>query len=82
MKTMSIETIRAINQALLASSEEIFERPEIRPWQYVQMEYERFGMKPPTDTPAFSTIDDAEIWMCLDRKYNHRLRETGYPIAG
>ena len=82
MKLMSESTIKAINQALLFSTNEKYEQPEIRPWQYVQMEYDRVGIAAPARTPEFSTIDDAQIWMCLGRGYNTRLREVAYPVAG
>ena len=82
MKQMDPSTIRAINQALLFSSNQQYAQPDIRPWQYVQMEYERVGVTPPASTPVFQSIDDAQIWMCLDRNYNTRLREMTWPIAG
>ena len=50
-------------------------RPQIRPWQYVIMEYARVGLKAPISIPDFKTFEDAEIWMCLDINYNRRLRE-------
>ncbi|MBR2854295.1 MAG: hypothetical protein IKE81_08230 [Clostridia bacterium] len=72
---MKAQTIRQINQALIFTAGGEYEAPGIRPWQYVQMEYERVGMMPPADTPAFETLEDAQIWMCLDAEYNIRLRE-------
>ena len=72
---MKPQTIRQINQALIFTAGGEHEAPGIRPWQYVQMEYERVGMMPPADTPAFETLEDAQIWMCLDAEYNIRLRE-------
>ena len=78
MKMMNAATIKAINQALLFNSKEPYERPEVRPWQYVQMEYTRVGMPVPARTPEFETVDDAQIWMCLDAKYNTRLRERDW----
>lgn len=72
---MKIRTVREINQALSFITAGDYEKPAIRPWQYVQMEYERVGMMPPADMPAFKTLEDAEIWMCLDAEYNTRLRE-------
>ena len=78
MKMMNAATIKAINQALLFNSKEPYERPEVRPWQYVQMEYERVGLVPPAETPRLDTVEDAEIWMCLDSRYNTRMRETGW----
>ena len=81
MKMMNDATVKAINQALLFNSKEPYERPEIRPWQYVQMEYTRVGMSVPARMPEFETVDDAQIWMCLDREYNNRLREVSYAAA-
>ena len=73
---MNIQTIRAINSALLFSTGEKYETPEIRPWQAIQMEYERVGLIPPARMPRFQTVEDAQIWMCLDTRYNTRLRES------
>jgi len=72
---MKKETVKQINQALVFVTAGKYEQPEIRPWQYVQMEYERVGMMPPMSTPAFESVEDAQIWMCLDAEYNTRLRE-------
>lgn len=71
------ETITKINSALFFSGKHS-DRPEreLRPWQYVQMEYERVGLVPPADMPEFRSVEDAEIWMCLDTRYNRRLREA------
>ena len=80
-KMMNTDTIRTINSALLFTSKDRYEEPEIRPWQYVQMEYERVGLVPPAGMPRFETIGDAGIWMCLDSRYNNRLRETAYAQA-
>ena len=80
-RMMNIDTIRAINSALLFTAKERYEQPEVRPWQYVQMEYERVGLLPPPGMPRFATVEDAEIWMCLDSRYNARLRETAYALA-
>jgi hypothetical protein len=78
MTTMSGKMIASINSALLFLSDGEYEKPEMRPWQYVQMEYERVGLKPPQRIPDFESFEDAEIWMCLDSRYNNRLRETGF----
>ena len=75
---MNSNTIHAINTALLFTAERKYERPEMRPWQYVRMEYERTGLVPPADMPSFETVEDAEIWMCLDSRYNSRLRESSW----
>ena len=81
MKPMNRNTIAAINSALLFISDRQYESPEIRPWQYVQMCYEKVGLMPPARVPDFESIDDAEIWMCLDSRYNIRLRESQRPQA-
>ena len=80
-KQMNIQTIHAINSALLFTSGGAYETPEIRPWQAVQMEYERVGLVPPVSMPRFATVEDAEIWMCLDSRYNTRLREASWQQA-
>ena len=77
-RRMSSDTIHAINTALLFTAGGKYEKPELRPWQYVQMEYERVGLMPPARMPRFETVEDAEIWMCLDSRYNTRLRETAW----
>ena len=81
MKMMNMDTIRAINAGVFFSSRKDYKAPEVRPWQYVQMEYERVGMKPPARVPDFETVGDAQIWMCLDRAYNCRLRENALGVA-
>ena len=82
MKMMDSSTIKKINEALYFISNQKYEQPDVRPWQYVQMEYERVGVTPPAKMPAFESIDDAQIWMCLDGNYNARLREVAWPVAG
>ena len=78
MTTMNTQMIASINSALLFLSNGEYETPRLRPWQYVQMEYERVGLKPPQRIPDFESFEDAEIWMCLDSRYNSRLRETSF----
>lgn len=61
-------------------------RAPVQPWQYVLMEYARVGLQPPMTIPEFATREDAEIWMCLDIRYNRRLKELSvgsrrYPAA-
>ena len=80
-KPMSASTIRTINSALLFTAGGKYESPEIRPWQAVQMEYERVGLIPPVNVPRFDTVEDAQIWMCLDSRYNMRLRESQWQQA-
>ena len=82
MKLMDSSTIKKINEALYIISNQKYEQPDVRPWQYVQMEYERVGVTPPAKMPSFESIDDAQIWMCLDGNYNARLREVAWPVAG
>lgn len=81
MKAMSMETIRRINEALYFTRERQEQKTQMRPWQYVQMEYERVGLMPPMRMPSFESIEDAQIWMCLDAEYNTRLRENAWPAA-
>jgi len=73
---MSEKLIRQMNEALYFISGGRYEPPALRPWQYVQMEYERVGLMPPQDIPAFDSLEEAQIWMCLDAEYNMRLRES------
>ena len=78
---MDLDTVRRINSAVFFTTGEKYETPEMRPWQVVQMEYERVGLVPPAGAPQFDTVEDAEIWMCLDSRYNTRLREVNRPVA-
>lgn len=78
MTTMNTQMIASINSALLFLSDGEYETPQMRPWQYVQMEYERVGLKPPQRIPDFESFEDADIWMCLDSRYNNRLRESSF----
>ena len=80
-RQMSRSTIHAINSALLFTAGGKYEAPGIRPWQYVQMEYERVGLSAPVNVPRFENVEDAQIWMCLDSRYNSRLRECSWPQA-
>lgn len=73
---MNTQLIRKINDALYFTAGGEYETPGLRPWQYVQMEYERVGLMPPAAAPQFDSIEDAQIWMCLDAQYNTRLREA------
>ena len=81
MKMLNQNTISAINSARLFSSRQSYEVPALRPWQYVQMEYERVGLTPPAWIPDFDTLEDAQIWMCLDSCYNLRLKECAWRQA-
>ena len=80
-RQMSSSKIHAINSALLFTAGGKYEAPGIRPWQYVQMEYERVGLAAPVNVPRFETVEDAQIWMCLDSRYNTRLRECSWQQA-
>ena len=80
-RQMSSSTIHAINSALLFTAGGTYEKPELRPWQFVQMEYERVGLAAPASMPRFETVEDAQIWMCLDSRYNTRLRESAWKQA-
>ena len=78
---MKESIIRRINTALLFAGGEPAEQQPMRPWQYVQMEYERVGLVPPAVIPDFASMEDAQIWMCLDRRYNNRLLAERYQQA-
>ena len=78
---METKIIRKINQALQFVTAGDYEEPAIRPWQYVQMEYERVGLSAPVNVPRFENVEDAQIWMCLDSRYNTRLRECSWQQA-
>ena len=73
MSRMMDSVISRINSALFFQSGDTYQPPVLRPWQYVQMEYERVGLVPPAEIPHFDTIEDAQIWMCLDSRYNRCL---------
>ena len=53
-------------------------RLELRPWQYVVMQYHRVGLQAPLNIPDFDSLEDADIWMCLDMQYNRRMRELSH----
>lgn len=83
MNRLDPETVTRINSSLFFRAAETRQAaPAIRPWQYLQMEYERAGLMPPLDIPHFSSIEHAQIWMCLDEHYNTWLRELSMPAAG
>ena len=81
MKMMDTATIQAINRGVYFRAARKQEPQPVRPWQYVRMEYEKVGMMPPASMPNFETVEDAQIWMCLDRNYNMRLREASWQMA-
>ena len=81
--TLTPRTPSTASMALARNSASSIERrlplrQRMRPWQTVCMEYDRVGLVPPANMPRFRTAEDAEIWMCLDSRYNHRLRETTF----
>ena len=82
MKMLDMSTVQAINRAVYFRADRKQEKKEMRPWQFVRMEYERVGMTPPASLPDFDSIEDAQIWMCLDGRFNVRLRESSWAIAG
>ncbi len=76
MTRLDMNTLKNINTALFFAGSA--ERParELRPWQYVMSEYDRVGLTPPADLPDFESVEEAQIWMCLDTGYNRRIREA------
>ncbi len=86
MNRLSQQTIEMINNAVYFRSRKTRVAPPLRPWQYVLMEYQRVGLTPPQDIPAFESMEQAEFWMCLDQRYNLRLKELSamqaLPVAG
>ena len=82
MNRMNPETIRNINSRLFFSAGTgRGQEQELRPWQYVLMEYERMGLMPPAYIPRLESMEDAEIWMCLDERVNRRIRMQERNIA-
>ena len=75
MNRMDRKIIEKINSARYFLSNGEYKAPPVRPWQYVLMEYERVGLEPPARIPNFESVEDAQIWMCLDARYNYRIRE-------
>jgi len=79
---MANEWIQEVNARLFFQSGLSRPKAELRPWQYVQMEYQRMGLTPPAYIPPLETMEDAEIWMCLDGRVNRALRMRENSIAG
>ena len=71
MKMMNAATIKAINQALLFNSRFPFERPEVRPGQFVEMEDSRVGL------PVFAKYPTLLRYNCGDRE-TQKKRSTGW----
>lgn len=79
---ISPEIVSRINAHLLFQSGRSRPRAEVKPWQYVEMEYRRIGLTPPSYIPPLETVEDAEIWMCLDERVNYSLRLQEHSLAG
>ena len=79
---MDEKTIRDINSRLYFASGDATGTSGIRPWQYVEMEYAKMGLRSPYFVPRLDTIDDADIWMCLDERVNRSLRMRETALAG
>ena len=81
-RQMSSSTIHAINSALLFTAGGKYEAPRIRPWQYVQMEYERVGLA----APVKPHIVDGGIFICSGIAVNRledvlaELNAAGYQV--
>ena len=78
---MQMNTIQEINARLFFSSGDVRPSAQERPWQYVQMEYDRMGLPAPSAVPQLNTVEDAEIWLCLDERYNRGLRMRESALA-
>ena len=81
MNRLSQQTIEMINNGVYFRSRKMYEAPPLRPWQYVLMEYQRVGLMPPRSIPDFESMEQAEFWMCLDERYNARLKQMTMPVA-
>ena len=81
MNRLNQKTIEMINNGVYFRSRKMYEAPPVRPWQYVLMEYQRVGLTPPLNIPDFESMEQAEFWMCLDERYNARLKQMAMPVA-
>ena len=79
---MSMDMIQEMNTRLFFQSGSRKKESEVRPWQYVLMEYHRMGITPPANIPYLESMEDAEIWMCLDERVNKSLRMMESSLAG
>ena len=79
---MNPDMIRDINTRLFFRSGGVKPVRELRSWQYVEMEYRRIQVTPPSYVPPLESMEDAEIWMCLDERVNSRLRMRESSLAG
>ena len=79
---MDTKTVQDINSRLFFGSGNARTETELKPWQYVEMEYERIGLRAPADVPELESREDAEIWMCLDARVNRIMRMRESALAG
>ena len=79
-KRMDIKTIQTINSRLYFGAGVAETSKELAPWQHVIMSYNQVGLTTPSYVPPLDTLEDADIWMCLDARMNYKMRET--PMAG
>ena len=79
---MDAKTVQDINSRLFFGLGNARTETELKPWQYVEMEYERIGLRAPADVPELESREDAEIWMCLDARVNRIMRMRESALAG
>ncbi len=81
-RRLNPEIIQKMNTRVFFQSGGPMPARETRPWQYVDMEYRRMGLTPPASIPPLESIEDADIWMCLDERVNRsmRLREESLAV--
>ena len=79
---MNADMVQEINRRLFFGSGNVKMKSELKPWQYVEMEYRRMGLTPPSRIPALDSLEDADIWMCLDERVNYSLRMRETSLAG
>ncbi|MBQ9251876.1 MAG: hypothetical protein IJ188_04485 [Clostridia bacterium] len=81
MNRMDPRLIHEMNARVFFQSGLKKPQSEVRPWQYVEMKYRDMGLVPPSYIPPLETMEDAEIWMCLDDRVNRRMRMRESGIA-
>ena len=81
-RKLNCSLIQEINTRLFFQSGMNKPSSELRPWQFVEMEYDRLGLSAPQTVPQLDTLEDAEIWMCLDERVNRRVRMREQCLAG
>ena len=79
---MDYNTVRDINSRLFFNAADARGASGLKPWQYVDMEYARMGLTPPVSVPPLESLEDADIWMCLDERVNYSLRMREAALAG